>query len=379
MGSGETSPTMVTPHQKILANVPSGSSASVFLDTPFGFQENADDLSARIADYFKSSVGRDIQLISMRTESEADATVARAIAAIKQAEWLFAGPGSPTYALTTWQNTGLANHVSDVLTRGSVVFASAAALTLGSHTVPVYEIYKVGQTPHWLAGLNILETHTGLKAAVIPHFDNTEGANHDTRFCYLGETRLSMLEQLLPADTFVLGVDEHTGVSFDLDEKTATVFGRGALTLRKGSVSKKFESGSVISWDEIAAAVSLERSHQSTASTTASNIAQVSTLLADGDVTQAVTQLLALDSQDRDENLRREIHSVIAQLADLAATPKIDVSEIVTPFVDMLLQLRQSARSDGRWSDADLIRDQLLEQNIVIKDGADVTTWELTQ
>ena len=379
MGSGETSPTMVTPHQKILANVPAGEHASVFLDTPFGFQENADDLSARISDYFKNSVGRDIQLVSMRTDTQPEATVARAIAAIKQAEWLFAGPGSPTYALTTWQNSGLSNHVSDVLTRGSVVFASAAALTLGSHTVPVYEIYKVGQQPHWLPGLNILETHTGLKAAVIPHFDNTEGANHDTRFCYLGETRLAMLEQLLPADTFVLGIDEHTGVSFDLDEKTATVFGRGLLTLRKGATKKTFASGSVITWDEIAAAVAVDRSASVVINSKKSSVAEVSDLLEEGNINQAVTELLELDTQERDENLRREIHAVIAQLADLAATPKVDLTQLISPFVETLLQLRQAARSDGRWADADVIRDFFLAQNIAIKDSADSTTWEITK
>jgi cysteinyl-tRNA synthetase len=45
----------------------------------------------------------------------------------------------------------------------------------------------------------------------------------------------------------------------------------------------------------------------------------------------------------------------------------------------MLLQLRQSARTDGRWADADLIRDALLGQDIVIKDSAAATTWEITK
>lgn len=369
---------MVTPHQKILANVPAGEQASVFLDTPFGFQENADELSARIVEYFKNSVGRDIQLVSMRTDTEPEVTIARAVAAIKQAQWLFAGPGSPTYALTTWLNSGLANHISDVLSRGSVVFASAAALTLGSHTVPVYEIYKVGQKPFWLTGLNILETHTGLKAAVIPHFDNTEGANHDTRFCYLGETRLALLETHLPADTFVLGIDEHTGVSFDLDEKTATVFGRGVLTLRKGATNQIFASGSVLTWDEISAAVSVDRVIQ-VEPDNESSIAQLIAMLDAGNVVSAVGDLLELDTEERDASLRREIHAVISKLGDLAATPKVDLVQILSPFVEMLLQLRQSARSDGRWADADIIRDALLAQNIAIKDSADATTWEITK
>jgi len=105
----------------------------------------------------------------------------------------------------------------------------------------------------------------------------------------------------------------------------------------------------------------------------------VNSLLQSGNVAQAVSELLELDSVDRDESLRREIHAAITQLADLAATPKVDLAQIVTPFVEMLLQLRQSARNDGRWADADLIRDALLGQDIVIKDSADATTWEITK
>ena len=36
---------------------------------------------------------------------------------------------------------------------GTVTFASAASLTLGRKTIPVYEIYKVGEPPRWLDGL----------------------------------------------------------------------------------------------------------------------------------------------------------------------------------------------------------------------------------
>ena len=46
MGSGETSPTMVTPHQQILASMGKPDRLKLtILDTPFGFQENSDDLT----------------------------------------------------------------------------------------------------------------------------------------------------------------------------------------------------------------------------------------------------------------------------------------------------------------------------------------------
>src|SRR5439155_6913438 len=115
---------------------------------------------------------------------------------------------------------------------GASTFASASALVLGTHTVPVYEIYKVVADPHWLDGLDLVSV-AGLRAAVIPHYDNAEGGTHDTRYSYLGERRLVLMEQQLPDDVFVLGVDEHTACIIDLDADTATITGLGAVTIRR--------------------------------------------------------------------------------------------------------------------------------------------------
>jgi len=54
------------------------------------------------------------------------------------------------------------------------VAASAAALTIGRFTLPVYEIYKVGQDIHWVDGLDIL-SQFGLHLVVVPHWNNAEG------------------------------------------------------------------------------------------------------------------------------------------------------------------------------------------------------------
>src|SRR5688572_32766525 len=207
MGSGETAPTMIKVHRSIFERV--GDAPAVLLDTPYGFQENADDISKRAVGYFAESVGRRVDVVDWRSPPPPGVARERALAAINDAGWLFAGPGSPTYALRQWHDTPIPDMLTANLQRGGVVlFASAAALTLGSHTVPVYEIYKAGETPHWAQGLDLVRATTGLPAVVIPHYDNAEGGHHDTRFCYLGERRLSKLEQELPDDAFVLGVDE---------------------------------------------------------------------------------------------------------------------------------------------------------------------------
>jgi hypothetical protein len=107
----------------------------------------------------------------------------------------------------------LPDALADVVTRGgTLVLGSAAAVTLGTQAIPVYEIYKAGEPARWVDGLDLLGRLTGIRAAVVPHYDNAEGGSHDTRFCYLGEQRLAALEHSLPDDVGVLGVDEHTAL-----------------------------------------------------------------------------------------------------------------------------------------------------------------------
>jgi cyanophycinase-like exopeptidase len=250
MGSGETAPTMVKPHRAIFERV--GDRPAVLLDTPYGFQSNADDISTRAAGYFAASVGRTVSVVNWRTAPPAGLARERALAALSSAGWVFAGPGSPTYALRQWRDTPVPGALMDVMARdGVVLLASAAALTLGSHTVPVYEIYKAGIDPYWEPGLDLVEKVCGLPAVVIPHYDNAEGGHHDTRYCYLGEQRLVAMERELPDDGFVLGVDEHTAVLLDPAERTATVVGNGTMTVRHHGASVVHPSGSVVDFEAL--------------------------------------------------------------------------------------------------------------------------------
>jgi len=56
MGSGETAPAMRRVHRDVFAAT--GDGPAVMLDTPFGFQENADELAGKTLAYFAESVGR---------------------------------------------------------------------------------------------------------------------------------------------------------------------------------------------------------------------------------------------------------------------------------------------------------------------------------
>lgn len=377
MGSGETSPTMVTPHQQIWSATDTSEEYAFFLDTPFGFQENADELTSRISDYFAKSVGLNPKPVQLRQANDSPATIANAVNQLRNAKWIFAGPGSPSYALKVWRQTGLQNQLEKVLERGTLVFASAAALTMGTKTIPVYEIYKAGEDPYLLDGLNILEKFTGLDAVVVPHFDNAEGGTHDTRFCYMGERRIRLLEAQLPETTFILGVDEHTGIKFDLDAQDVTVFGRGNLTVRKGEHTWTLPSGQSAAISELAEQGGVKRTVSSTPIQLPTQPDAVERLLESGQVLAAVDALLEIDDLDRDLETRAIVHGLITRLGQMAANPRVDINSVVGPYIEMLLHSRQAARQSGRWDEADEIRDQLTSLKVTIKDSAEGSTWDI--
>src|SRR5579859_2719429 len=259
IGSGETSPTMVTVHRDLVGRLGLGNPQATVLATPYAFQENAADVSARTERYFADSVGLGVR-VAAGTSPQADPGMAppliewddgdetRQAAGIRAADWVFAGPGSPSYALAHWQagpvGAGLRDRV--LAGHGMTVLASAAAATAGRFTVPVYEVYKAGGAPRWLDGLDLLGT-LGLKVAVIPHYDNAEGGRYDTRHCYLGERRLAVMERELPADAAVLGVDEHTAVLIDLRTEDIEIRGRGGVTVRRAGDSVVLPPGTRLS------------------------------------------------------------------------------------------------------------------------------------
>ena len=263
IGSGETSPTMVTVHRDLVARLGLSSPQATVLATPYAFQENAADVSARTGRYFAESVGLGVR-VAAGTSPQADPAIAppligwdgedetRQAAGIRAADWVFAGPGSPSYALAHWQAGPVAAGLRDRVLAGDglTVLASAAAATAGRFTVPVYEIYKAGGALRWLAGLDLLGA-LGLNVALIPHYDNAEGGRYDTRHCYLGERRLAVMERDLPADAAVLGVDEHTAVLVDLRTDAIEIRGRGGVTVRRPGDSVVLPSGTRLSVAEL--------------------------------------------------------------------------------------------------------------------------------
>jgi hypothetical protein len=403
MGSGETAPTMVPTHRMLAARIGSSVKATL-LDTPYGFQENAPELAAKAVEYFKTSVNVTLEVAGLTQVVEGDAlAVERGLNKVKDADYVFAGPGSPTYALRQWAGTSLPELLTAKLRHGGVVtFASAAALTLGRRTLPIYEIYKAGEPPRWLDGLDILSS-LGIDAAVIPHYNNAEGGHHDTRFCYMGERRLSMLERELDDSTYVLGIDEHTGIVIDIDADSVSVVGKGVVTLRLRDGSTEIPSGETFPLDRL-------RNPKSTATSSRpvvapapvveqvadSNLRQATerlssdfdTALASGNADAAARAVLELEDaitswsadtlQGTDgEFARATLRSMITRLAGAASSGLTDPRDVVGPYMDVLLSLRAQVRADKRFDLSDVIRDRLSAIGVEVRDTPSGVEWVL--
>jgi hypothetical protein len=411
MGSGEMAPTMAKEHVALFERFGGEPVSGAIIDTTYGFQENADELSERLLEFFVERIGRPFTVASYRSREVDAAAAATAVARIRAAGYVMAGPGSPTYALREWAGGPIPGALAAKLASGGiVVMASAAALTLGLVTIPIYEIYKVGEEPHWLEGLDLLGPATGLRAAVVPHFDNAEGGTHDTRFCYMGERRLRVLERSLPEGAFVLGVDGHTALILDLEAGTAAVHGLGGVTVRVAGRSVVFPSGTetgISSLEEAAAGlaagrtvaipdlVELPGSRQAGALPAEPVRDEVADLeaafvraLGERDVPSAVTALLDIDSaieartragEDSLEldNARLIFRALIARLGEAAVAGVRDPRETIGPFVEALLELRARARDTHDWAVADLVRDRLVAAGVEVRDGPDGSAWYL--
>jgi hypothetical protein len=411
MGSGETAPTMVKVHREVFAACPPG--PAVMLDTPFAFQMNRDELVTRTRAYFAQSVGQDVD-VAVWSGTEGPAQEEKSLALLDRAAWAFAGPGSPTYALRRWRGTRVPAALAGVVRRGgTVVLGSAAAVTLGSHAVPVYEIYKVGADPAWADGLDLLGELTGVAAAVVPHYDNKEGATHDTRYCYLGEERLALLEESLPDEVGVLGVDEHTAMVIDVEARTMTVSGNGQVSVRRRGTTATFAAGESLGLDELSALLRGERAAggsgapagvpEKSAEPVVTDEPAALSLRAEADrartafeaalaardadgcvaavlgLEQAIAdwQSDTLQSDDADE-ARRVLRALVVRLGELAERGAADPAVGVAPFVEALIDVRRVARDNKDFGTSDLVRDRLVAAGVEVHDTPDGTEWTLT-
>ncbi len=403
MGSGEFTSTMVEVHKEILRKTGSSPNA-VFLDTPAGFQLNADQLSQRAVDYFRTRIQHPLSVASFKSKDIPPLEAEEAFVTLRKADYILMGPGSPTYAVRNWQDTLIPEIIAERIRQGGCfVAASAAALTVGSLTLPVYEIYKVGTDLHWVEGMNILHAF-GLNYVVVPHWNNAEGGTHDTRCCFIGEARFNTLSALIPDDTGVIGLDEHTACIIDFEQDTVSVRGIGSVTIRKSGsehIYKRDESfpldilrGQQVQTDQKAEAPIKIHSEPSAVDQegtfwkTVHDLEETFHRDLETDPRGATNAVLDLDSAiwsaEKDlENVefisqaRELLRELIVLLGSRLASSAGTREECLAPLVDRLVALRNEFRAKSKWQEADAVRDCLSQVNISIEDRDIGSQWHL--
>jgi hypothetical protein len=406
---------MVAVHREVAGRL-GGRPRAVLLDTPYGFQENADEISARAVDYFARRVQLAVEVVGFPGPLAADPAARSpqpgpaALARLREADFVFAGPGSPTYALGAWRASPVPGLLAAKLAQGgAVVFSSAAALTVGRFTLPVYEVYKVGQPAHWLEGLD-LAGPAGLApdCAIVPHFDNAEGGTHDTRYCYMGARRLRGLEDLLPPAGWILGVDEHTALVLDLDAGEAAVLGRGAVTARRRGAEARVPAGSRVPVADLAGLARAGARTPAPASPPRPDgprdpapgaapplreevgrlAAAFDQAVAERRAGDAAAAVLALDraigawaadtlQSDEPDRARAVLHALVHRLGEAAAAGLRDPREPLAPLVGELIGLRAELRGAGAFEVADRLRARLAAAGIELRDTPAGTVWVL--
>ncbi len=406
MGSGELTATMVEVHKELL-NLSAEKARAVFIDTPAGFQLNVAHLSQKAADYFRTRVGHPLSIATLKSAESLEIEACYQL--LRQADYILIGPGSPTYALRQWRQT----RVPELLTArvqqgGCLVAASAAALTVGRFTLPVYEIYKVGEPPHWVEGLDLLHSF-GFELAVMPHWNNAEGGNHDTRFCFMGEPRLRELESQLPPTTGLLGLDEHTALVIDLARRHAQVKGLGQVTLRRAGRQWVFDKHDAVP-------LALLRGEKDTAAGHAPGVPQrpspspsapalredavwdplarwleqTQTYTAQNQFEQATQVLLtmerhiwdfreALEERNALGAARDILRDILITWGNLLGERPADRKVCLAPLVEQMLALREQLRRQKQWAAADALRSCLQRAGVQVNDAAEGVGWELAR
>ena len=349
LGSGETSPNLISVHRELLTEL-DDSSGIFMIDSPFGFQENADQLVEKIIDFYKVSLNVEMKLASYRKIEELNTkSFFKSIQLLENASFIFAGPGSPSYASKLWRDNEFEQTLKKhLINGGNSLFASAAASTLGEHTLPVYEIYKVGQDPYWEKGLNILDVY-GLSCTVVPHFNNAEGGNHDTSFSYVGENRMKTL--LDKSYSNILGIDEHTALIISGKNKTFKVVGLGNVTILNKDGTHIFENDSEERLD------TLQKLLISDKKSSAKKIESIET-----------------EINSADNSTIKEIANLEIQIESNKKN-----NERFEKLVENLIQLRSKLRNEKKYELSDEVRDILKSSGLQIEDSEQGIQWKVIE
>ncbi len=254
-GSGETSPSGQRVFDLIFQHLPENPRIAI-LETPAGFELNSDKVADRIAVFLQHHLQNyrpEVDIVPARKRgtpfSPDDEKIANMLL---KADLIIAGPGSPSYTVRqlhkslTWHYLLTQHRLGAAL-----VFSSAAVISLSAQALPVYEIYKVGEDPHWKPGLNFFGPYR-IPLVFIPHWNNRDGGEElDTSRCFLGQERFESMLEMLPVDHIVVGIDEHTALWLDCADQCCKVLGLGSVTILKDGKRQEYSTGESFQFSDL--------------------------------------------------------------------------------------------------------------------------------
>ena len=300
------------------------------LETPAGFELNSEWVAGQVADFLTTRLKNydpEIKVVPARkrgTHFSPDSP--EIVQPLLSSNVIYMGAGSPTYAIRQLKDS-LAWHMMVAQHRlgANIVLASATPLAIGTFTLPVYEIYKVGEELHWINGLDFLGFF-GLDLVFIPHWNNQDGgANLDTSRCFMGLSRFSRLLEMLPERTTIVGIEEHTALIMDLEEEKCFTMGKGEVVILKGGEESHYANDQSFTIFELGPF----------------RIPDLSDGIPDGVIHQTLHARERLQS----ENLLPVPQRVLDLLED-----------------------RELARGQGDWGEADRLRDEIIKLGWSIRD-----------
>jgi cyanophycinase-like exopeptidase len=255
LGSGETSLAGGRIFEALARNIHEPLRIAL-METPAGFELNSAQVVGKVGDFMQTRLQNYkpvVDVIPARKKNSAfSPDDPEIVKPLLYANIIFMGPGSPTYAIRNLKDTLTWDVIRARHRLGAtLIFASAATISIGAHALPVYEIYKVGQDVHIVDGLNLFSDF-GLHVSFIPHWNNTDGgADLDTSRCFIGMDRFAEWCNLVPSDNETIGLDEHTGLIIDFESGLCEVSGVSSVSLVRECNPEMYASGSKFPLSEL--------------------------------------------------------------------------------------------------------------------------------
>jgi len=257
LGSGETSLAGGRIFESLAKNIKEPLRIAL-METPAGFELNSAQVVGKVGEFMKTRLQNYkpvVDVIPARKKGSAfSPDDPEIVKPLLYANMIFMGPGSPTYTIRQLKDT-LAWDVIRARHRlgATLVFASAATISISAHALPVYEIYKVGQDVHVVDGLDLFADF-GEHLSFTPHWNNTDGgADLDTSRCFIGMERFKQWCDLVPESNTTLGLDEHTGIIMDFESGMCEVNGVSSVSIVRKCNPEIYPSGSKFAMSELGA------------------------------------------------------------------------------------------------------------------------------